>query len=266
MMQTPLLKSAAICLNIRPFSKTSQMVTWFSAEHGLLATPIKGAQRPKSGFVGKFDLAYTCEIVFYAHTQNGTHHIRECTPLHLREPLRSDWRRAVAAAYLCDLTLRLTHPGLPNAPLFAHLEEVLEALVGAQKAELPLLLLWYESTLLADLGVSPDFACCPVCETTERHLFSLEEGHFLCPHRPTRLPKPLTLTLHNEVPALFERFVRCPLAETLRLARASTRTDDLGRPEPFPGIFGLRRFLGIFLNQTLDLLPGPRRTALDLLI
>ena len=35
---------------------------------------------------------------------------------------------------------------------------------------------------------------------------------------------------------------------------------------PFPGIFGLRRFLGVFLSAHLDLPPGPRRTALDLLI
>ena len=48
--------------------------------------------------------------------------------------------------------------------------------------------------------------------------------------------------------------------------RAADRRDDLGRPEPFPGVFGLRRFLGVFLSAHLDLPPGPRRTTLDLLI
>ena len=91
-------------------------------------------------------------------------------------------------------------------------------------------------------------------------------GHFCCDHRPTRLPKPLTLSLHREIPELFVQFTRESIAQTLDRARASQRTDLFGRPEPFPGVFGLRRFLGIFLNLHLDLLPGPRRTALDLLI
>jgi hypothetical protein len=31
-------------------------------------------------------------------------------------------------------------------------------------------------------------------------------------------------------------------------------------------MFGLRRFLGVFMIEHLDLLPGPRRTVLDILI
>ena len=32
--QAVLVKDEAICLCVRPFSKTSQMVTWFAREHG----------------------------------------------------------------------------------------------------------------------------------------------------------------------------------------------------------------------------------------
>ncbi len=261
-----LLKSEAVCLNVRPFSKTSQMVTWLTADHGRVTTPVKGAQRPKSGFVGRYDVGYACELVFYARERNGVHHIRECTPLRLREALRTRWRAAAAAGYACDLTLRTAQPGLPNPALYAALGTLLDTLQGCAPHEVPLALLWFESNLLRAVGVTPDFAPCPACPPTPRRCFSVEEGRFVCDHRPSRLRTPPTLTLHDDIPELFARFVAQPLGPVLEAARASGRTDDLGRPEPFPGVFGLRRFLGIFLVAHLDLLPGPRRTVLDLLI
>ncbi len=263
---TLLLKGRALCLNVRPFSKTSQMVTWLTEDFGRITTPVKGAQRPKSAFLGKYDIGTTCEVVFYAHDSNGVHHIRECTPLETRDPLRSHWRAAVAANYACDLTLRTAHPGLPTQALFQTLSTLLDTLQHCTAHEVNLALLWFESQLLDQLGVSPDFKVCPLCDPSPRHLFSVEEGCFVCEHRPSRLRKTPTMLLHDEIPQLFDQFIHASLEDLLSLARQSTRVDDLGRPEPFPGIFGLRRFLGVFLNAHLDLLPGPRRTTLDLLI
>ncbi len=261
-----LIKSRALCLNVRPFSKTSQMVTWLTEDYGRITTPIKGAQRPKSAFLGKYDLGYTCEIVFYAHDRNGVHHIRECTPLIFREALRTQWRAATAVDYVCDLTLRAAQPGLPTHDLFVVLTELLDTLQRCTAHEVNLSILWYESQLLSVLGVAPDFRCCRECPPSPRHLFSVEEGYFVCEHRRSRLYHPQTLLLHDDIFKLFVRFTHERLDLILSFARASDRTDDLGRPEPFPGIFGLRRFLGAFLNIHLDLLPGPRRTVLDLLI
>lgn len=263
---SPLLKSQALCLSVRPFSKTSQMVTWLTLDHGRVTTPVKGAQRPKSAFIGRYDVGYTCELVFYAREREGVHHIRECTPLLLREGLRGSWRAAEAAAYACDLTMRTAQPGMANPALFRALGDLLDTLPACAPHEATLALLWFESTLLHAVGLGPDFAPCPQCAPTPRRLFSVEEGRFLCEHRPSRLRTPPTLTLHDDVPALYRRFLGEPLAKTLLEARAADRRDDLGRPEPFPGIFGLRRFLGVFLSAHLDLPPGPRRTALDLLI
>ncbi|MEG1788160.1 MAG: DNA repair protein RecO [Kiritimatiellia bacterium] len=261
-----LLKTEAICLNIRPFSKTSQMVTWLSSSHGTITTSIKGAQRPKSAFIGKYDLAYTCELVFYAHESNGIHHIRECFPLLFRESLRTHWRAAIAAGYACDLALRTAQPGLPNPALYEALQNVLNALPDCRECDVPLALLWFESNLLTATGVAPDFSICKTCATTPRHLFSVEEGLFICKHRLSRLSHPLTLLLHDDISNLFNYFIANTITSVLEEARQSPRRDDLNRPEPFPGIFGLRRFLGIFLMSHLDLLPGPRRTTLDLLI
>ncbi len=243
------------------------MVSWLTEDFGRVTTPIKGAQRPKSAFLGQYDVAYTCELVFYARSRgDGVHNIRECAPLRLREQLRENWRRAIAANYACDLTLRTAHPGLANPALFQTLSQLLDTLEVCPTQHVTLALLWFEARLLHVLGVAPDFTICPQCAVTPRHLFSVEEGFFLCEHRPSRMVRPPTLTLHDDLLSLFAYFQEVPLPTLLTAAHASTRTDDLGRPEPFPGIFGLRRFLGIFLNAHLALLPGPRRTTLDLLI
>ncbi len=272
-------KDEAICLNVRPFSQTSQMVTWLTREHGCITTPIKGAQRPKSHFLGHYDVAYTCELVYYAHDKNGIHHIRECTPLTFRESLRADWRAALTAAYACDLTLRIAQPNLPNPSLFTHLENLLDALSDCPNAFLSLAALWYESNLLYVTGLMPDFTP-PSNHPADIPLrFSIAQGKFIPPTPPnptSRIPPSnsacrmphaaFTISLHPEIPELFQLFLVHDIPTVLTMAKASTRTDDLGRVEPFPGIFGLRRFLGLFLNEHLDLLPGPRRTLLDLLL
>ena len=51
-------KSEAICLDIRPWSRTSHVVEWLTP-HGKIRTLVKGAVRPKSAFLGQYDLNYT---------------------------------------------------------------------------------------------------------------------------------------------------------------------------------------------------------------
>lgn len=260
------IKTIALCLNLRPFSKTSHMVTWLTPQLGRITTPIKGAQRPKSAFLGKCDIGYTCEIIIYPKEHNGVHHIRECSPIDFREGLHQHWRVASLANYICDFAMRTAQPHLPNKALFEALEVTLDTLALCQRHELSLALLWFESRTLQAIGIQPDFTICPLCPQQDLLPYSTEEGRFYCPHRPSRLSRPPTLSLHQDVTTLFKTFLTHPFSAILEQARASTRTDDLGRPEPFPGIFGLRRFLGVFIHTHLDLAPGPRRTVLDLII
>ena len=76
--QGVILKDTAIVLRVAPVSNTSRMVQWFTPAYGKITTLIKGAQRPKSAFLGQFDLFYSCELLFYArernHIHNGSRH------------------------------------------------------------------------------------------------------------------------------------------------------------------------------------------------
>ena len=64
---------------------------------------MKGAVRPKSAFLGQYDLNYTCEIVFYSRSRADLHALRECSPLEMRAGLRGDYRAMSAAGYFRGL-------------------------------------------------------------------------------------------------------------------------------------------------------------------
>ena len=91
-------KTEAVCLDIRPWSRTSHIVRWMTPD-GPVTTVVKGAIRPKSAFLGQYDLNYTCEIVYYSRAKGELHALRECSPLSTRDSLRSNYRALVLAEY-----------------------------------------------------------------------------------------------------------------------------------------------------------------------
>ena len=78
------VKSEAICLSVRPWSQTSHVVAWLTP-CGKVGTVVKGAVRPKSFFLGQYDLNYTCEILYYGRARGDLHALRDCVPLSRRE-------------------------------------------------------------------------------------------------------------------------------------------------------------------------------------
>ena len=75
------------------------MVTWLTSS-GIVQTSVKGAVRPKSAFLGQYDLNYTCEIVYYTRARNEVHVLRECAPCNTRDFLRRDHRLFVLSDYI----------------------------------------------------------------------------------------------------------------------------------------------------------------------
>jgi len=258
--QTP-----ALVLNIRPWSKTSHMVTWLSPEHGKIVTAVKGACRPKSAFLGQYDLYYTCDLLFYRRDRDGVHAIRECTPLLLREPLRRQWRRAMTAAYLCDLTARVTVGALDASPLFTLLSQTLDRLAYDAELDLLPLLLWYETQLLGHHGVMPDLAVCPSCHTEDKRWlrFSLPSGRILCPHRTHAQAGEATVSLHRAVRDLFDHLSRMPAEATwdMQTLCLASKKSETGRNL----LLGLSRFLGMFIAFHLDVPSAVRRVTLEMI-
>jgi len=259
-----IIRTQALALQIRPWSKTSHMVTWLTPDHGKVVTAVKGACRPKSAFLGQYDLFYTCDLLFYRREHNGVHAIRECTPVALREPLRHRWRHAAAAAYLADLTAQAAVGHQESADLFALLTLALDRL-SAPPAKPRELILWYETHLLRLLGLLPDFTTCPLCHTPDRPWlrFSLTAGRFVCPHLARSQPGEAAIALHRNVQILFQQYCLSaePPSDNHAPPTFASKKNDSGANL----LLGLSRFLGIFITFHLDVPSAVRRVTFEML-
>ena len=87
-----IIKTTAIPLAYYPYSSTSRIVHWLTRHHGKVSTLLKGALRPKSPFLGEYELFGTSELLYFAHRPHVLHTAKECALLHPRDAFRTDWR------------------------------------------------------------------------------------------------------------------------------------------------------------------------------
>ena len=161
-----ILKDEALALRIYPFGNTSRIVVWLSKTHGKLATLAKGSQRDRSGFLGQYDLFYTCELLFYAREQRNLHVLKECAPLEPRAAFRTDWRACAAASYAAGLLDR----AMPFGPAPGRLYDLLAATLDGWAARTPgaASLPRFELRLLEELGLAPGWDACAKCRADLR--------------------------------------------------------------------------------------------------
>ena len=273
-------RTDAIALRISPFSRTSHVVTWLSPEHGRVATVVKGACRPKSAFLGQYDICTTCELLFYRHEHESVHAIRECTPLAPRDALRDDWRRITTASYLCDLVARVAQPGQESTEIFQLLESTLDEL--CTQPATPDIILRFELNLLHHLGFLPHLEDCPECHAVQHPWlrFALAAGRVNCRHTTPIAANESAVTVHRDVLThLHSLMIREPAVSpenrsTAKLPHPSAShhwTGTHAAPHRLPPAqpphlsLGSRRFLGIFMRFHLDTPAAPRRLAFELL-
>ena len=164
------IKTEAICLDIRPWSRTSHVVSWLTPM-GKVATVVKGAVRAKSQFLGQYDLNYTCDILYYARAKGELHALRECVPVEMREELRGDYRKLALAGYMRRLVAELAPQGEECRAWYELLLSSLSSLDSRVDD-----LIRFELTVLRLSGLAPDFS--KYDRNAEWTPFSLEAGVF----------------------------------------------------------------------------------------
>lgn len=172
------IRCAAVCLSITPWSRTSHIVHWLTPQ-GKVATVVKGAVRPKSQFLGQYDLNYTCDIVYYARAHGELHALRECVPVAFREGLRGNYRALAVAGYFRRLVAELAPAGGEGAAWLTLLEEALDRLsTCASAVAVPLVeqLVQFELKVLGLSGLAPDFS--GYDSAAAWSAFALESGSF----------------------------------------------------------------------------------------
>lgn len=247
-------KVEAICIKISSFARTSHIVSWLTDKHGLIQTVIKGAQRPKSWFIGQYDLFQTCELLFYTRSYNNLHIIKECTPLILRNNFRTDYRAAALASYFCDLIYRSAFGNTHIPEYYKLLSTSLDALItnGSNIS----IMSWYELNFLSTNGLSPTLAHCVSCNKTitnqPEYTFATHRGGIICPACSSKNNTPTT-TVTPDIIALLKNWQRTTNPASARNIKP-TRKQTLA----------FRSLLGIFIAYHLDINPVSRRAAIEI--
>lgn len=248
-------KTLGLTLRISPFSNTSQVVSWLSPDRGRLSTLIKGAQRPRGGFLGQYDLFYVCELLFYDRAERGLHILHAVTPLKTRNVFRQDLRRCTFASYACDLAWRLCPYESPAPGLFRLLDETLDSV--EQHGPKESLVAWYELRVLSELGLAPQLNRCPGCGTDTSiqvlGAFSLARGGLLCPRCTEENPGPL-ITVPPDVLAMLRHW------QGLESPAQAIRTRSQAAQERI-----FRLLIGRFLEYHLETQPLSRQVLQSVL-
>ena len=252
-----IVKTEAVVLRIHPFSHTSHVVVWLTEEGRRVATAIKGAQRPKSPFLGQYDLFCGCELLYYGRGRDGLHAARECTALHPRDALRDNWRAAFCASWFAALSDAVSDSGMALPGLYRLLVETLDVLAAVPGAPSPALFARFEAKLLAEAGLRPNFSAALAGTPRPRAIrFALFDGRAFAPDEAPGADSGPVVRLPADAAALYDE-----LADSPSVGPGSS----LVRSAP-PASSALLRFLGLFLHSHLPDAPlRGRATALDAL-
>lgn len=158
-----ILKDQAIVLRRLDYSESSQVLLFFTREHGsqrLIAKGIKRSTKKKYGTA--IDLLERGEVAWIRKSsgdaQLGT--LTEWKQLEAHLGLRTELIRLHGAQYLAEITAMLTEDNDPHPPLF---DALAEALLQLSSGGRPLSnVVAYQHTLLREVGLWPDFDRCVI--------------------------------------------------------------------------------------------------------
>ena len=138
-----------------PFTETSLIVQWLTAEFGRMSTIAKGARRPKSLFRGKLDLFYQLDFTFHRSRRSDLHTLNEVSVLRTHDALRQEMGALRQASYCMALIEQSTEKETPLPRVYELIIGLLNHLSSGPPA--PQSLFAFELKLLDELGLKPEW-------------------------------------------------------------------------------------------------------------
>ena len=177
-----LSKDIAICIRATDFSETSQIVTFFSREHGKISTIAKGSKRPKSAFGGTIEIFSNGKIVFTDSDKEKLSILTEFEP-NYGEPTQAGLHNNLFVLNCCffaaELLNKLTHDYDPHPELFdSFLQFLQDAKEEKNNNKILTLLIFFQLTLLKEIGLQPLLNQCVNCKTQYANRNTQYETYF----------------------------------------------------------------------------------------
>lgn len=156
-------KSLAIPIRCVDYSNSSQIVSFFSREEGLLEGIAKGAYREKSPFQGPFDLATAYEVVHLERRSVGLSILTEATVLEGFRGLRRSWARFVGACHMIEMLRAVVVGRQAEGELFDLVWGAFAELSTADCGDAGAILAAFDVRALRSLGFLGPLDACVVC-------------------------------------------------------------------------------------------------------
>lgn len=177
----PPQSDSAIVLMRLDYSESSQVIVFFTRDHGKVRAIAKGVKRgTKARFAVGVDLLDVGRIVFSSRVDGpALATLTEWKPSRTLFGLRERLARLRSAEYVAEVTGHLTEDHDPHPQLFDALLGTLQALADADDT-LPWLVS-FQLILLSEVGLLPRFDGCVLCgrESDLTH-FSAHQGGLVC--------------------------------------------------------------------------------------
>jgi DNA repair protein RecO (recombination protein O) len=164
-----LIKDLAICVRAIDYSETSQIVTFFTKEHGKIDAIAKGSKRPKSAFGGPLEIFYYGNIIFTDSDREKLATLTEFEPEYKNTAGTGLYKNIFilnCCFFAVELLTKLTDDYDPHHDLFeSFLQFLRDASEQQDKTFMLSLLILFQLTLLKEVGLQVVLNHCANCKT-----------------------------------------------------------------------------------------------------
>lgn len=155
----PTITAEALCIRHWDWSETSQTVSLFTREHGLLRALAKGAKRENASFSGGIELLTRGHAVAIVKPSTELATLTSWDLTELFPGLRGELRRFYAGMYVADLLQRLVHDADPHPGMYDAALQCLRSLSEGRPIDPTLTAVqWW---LIAEAGYKPNLEGSP---------------------------------------------------------------------------------------------------------
>jgi DNA repair protein RecO (recombination protein O) len=171
-------QSRSIIIKNRDLRESDQLLTIFSEKEGKITAVAKGVKKAKSSLRGC--VQPFCHSLLFFNRGREMDLITQGKIIEFFGNSREDINRTLYSMYIMELIDKSLLERVPLPQLYATLVEVLE-LINEQGLNL-ILVRYFESRLLVNLGYKPVMNRCVLCGSQELSdfSFSISEGGLLC--------------------------------------------------------------------------------------
>lgn len=217
-------KLEGIVIRTNDYGETNKVITLFTRESGKIGAMARGAKKPKSRLSAVTQLFTHGQFLVQQGSGLGT--VQQGEILSSYRSLREDIVKTAHAAYIVELTDKLTEDKQSNPYLYELLNQTLNYM--NEGIDIDVLTFLYEMKMLIVGGIQPQVNGCVSCGAVEGSFrFSIREGGFLCSHcmhrDPTAIPmstataRLLKLFYHFDLNRLGKISVKAETKQELKL-------------------------------------------------